>query len=138
MSRKRFYRLALIFVILITVLIIIFYRKSKSFPPDTFFAVFLTNDQVYFGHITKETSKTLTLENVYYLKANAEVNTADPESETNAGTAKVSLIKLGEELHSPEDKMVINKEQIIFWEKMRSAGVVMNAILQDEKNQLPQ
>ena len=94
----------------------------------TFHAVFLTNDQVYFGQILEDTDKTLTLTNVYYLKANAEIN--PPRGLTNESTAsaKLALVKLGEELHSPKDKMTINKEQMLFSEEMESSGTIMDAI----------
>jgi hypothetical protein len=39
-----------------------------------------------------------------------------------------SLVKLGEELHGPEDEMVINNEHIIFTERLKADSQVVSAI----------
>ncbi|HET8669104.1 MAG TPA: hypothetical protein VFM05_00340, partial [Candidatus Saccharimonadales bacterium] len=39
-----------------------------------------------------------------------------------------SLVKLGCELHGPLDQMVINREQVTFWENLGTEGKVTKAI----------
>jgi hypothetical protein len=50
--------------------------------------------------------------------------------QTTTGTtpAKVSLIKLGSELHGPEDQMSINRDQILFFENMKNSSKINEAI----------
>ena len=79
-------------------------------------SVFLNGGQVYFGKITEIGTQNIILEDVYYLKAGQDVNAKDQ-----------SLVKLGCELHKPEDKMTIIRSNVIFWENLKDndkAGVV--------------
>jgi len=92
-------------------------------------AVFLTNGQVYFGKI-KNISKTyIDLQNIYYLNVNQQVQPNQKDSNSNSNQS-VSLVKLGCELHGPQDQMVINRDQITFWENLKTDGQVTKAIAQ--------
>jgi hypothetical protein len=94
-------------------------------------AVFLTNGQVYFGHVKSVTGKYLTLEGIYYLNVNQQVqpNQASKDSkDTKQTQSSISLVKLGCELHGPTDQMVINRDQVTFWENLKTDGQVDNAI----------
>ena len=86
-------------------------------------AVFLTNGQVYFGKLSLEDSGHASLSDIYYL----QVQQVQPESnETTQG--KLTLIKLGNEIHGPDDQMTINTDQILFWENLKDEGKVVQAI----------
>lgn len=52
------------------------------------------------------------------------------QGETAADTEgqRISLAKLGNELHGPEDKMFINSDQLLFWENLKDDGQVAKAI----------
>jgi hypothetical protein len=104
--------------------------KSESSYVDSskLQAVFLTNDQVYFGNVTKLNSKTIVLKNVYYLQT--QNSSAQQTTDSNSN---VSLVKLGCELHKPFDTMVVNREQVQFWENLQSDGQVANAVKQFEQ-----
>jgi hypothetical protein len=86
-------------------------------------AVFLNGGQVYFGNIKTLNNQYLRLNNIYYLKVN---QTVQPNGQTTTGD--VSLVKLGCELHGPEDSMVINQSQVIFWENLKTDGQVAKAV----------
>jgi hypothetical protein len=75
-------------------------------------AVFLNTGQVYFGNITEMNSKYLVINNIYYLQ------TANNNGGTNSSSPNVTLVKLGCELHRPYDKMVVNRDQVTFWENL--------------------
>ena len=84
-------------------------------------AVFLTNDQVYFGNVTKINDDFLVMNNIYYLQTS--------NGSTNKSTASnISLVKLGCELHKPQDQMVISQRQVSFWENLQSDGQVAKAV----------
>jgi hypothetical protein len=77
----------------------------------------------YFGHITKLNDKYAVLNDVYYL--------TDQSSSNAQAASSPQLTKLGcQQLHSPEDEMVINRSQIAFWENIKDSGKVVQAIKQ--------
>jgi hypothetical protein len=58
-----------------------------------------------------------------------------PLQQTQEGTAaqsstqsELSLVKLGNELHGPQDEMKINASQVLFTERLRSDSKVVDAI----------
>ena len=86
-------------------------------------AVFLNTGQVYFGNIKKLNNKYIVLTNIYYLQT----------ANNNSGTAStaspnVTLVKLGCELHEPYDQMLINRDQVTFWENLQDNGQVAKAV----------
>jgi hypothetical protein len=86
-------------------------------------AVFLNNGQVYFGNIKSLNSKYIDLTNIYYLRTDSSSTTTTATSGNN-----ISLVKLGCELHGPTDQMIINVQQLTFWENLKSDGQVAKAI----------
>lgn len=101
-------------------------KSEREFiAKDKFQAVFLNGGQVYFGKVRDLNNKFVTLDNIYYLRVNEQVqpDTGEQQSQQN-----ISLAKLGCELHGPEDKMVINREQVTFWENLKDDGAVVKAI----------
>ncbi|MCC7357037.1 hypothetical protein IT408_00835 [Candidatus Uhrbacteria bacterium] len=112
-------------VILLTVLVvasiifqIISNRPMVSGGRPGIFAVFLSNNQVYFGKIDKESESKMWLKNIYYIQQPKAGEKADD----------ISLLKLGNEIHGPEDMMEINRNQILFIEKLKEDGKVAKAI----------
>ncbi len=101
--------------------------KEKGYVnKDQFQAVFLNGGQVYFGKITDLNSQYLSMGNIYYLRVNQQVQ--PDQKDSSAAANDISLVKLGCELHGPQDSMVINREQIIFWENLKTDGQVAKAV----------
>jgi len=94
-------------------------------------AVFFTNGQVYFGKLQTVNGNNMKLTKVFYLQAesttSASATTAIQQSSTDASSG-VQLIKLGNEVHGPEDEMVINRDQILFFENLKSDSKVVQSI----------
>lgn len=91
-------------------------------------AVFLNTGQVYFGNVTTLNNKFFVVKNIYYLQ------TASTGTDAKAAAnSSVSLVKLGCELHEPYDKMVINRDQVTFWENLQDGGQVAKAVATFEK-----
>lgn len=100
--------------------------EASNVKTDRFQAVFLNGGQVYFGKISGLSPKSITLDNIYYLRVNQQVQ---PDQQNKpAGANDISLVKLGCELHGPEDSMVINREQVIFYENLKTDGQVAKAV----------
>jgi len=96
-------------------------------------AVFLSNGQVYFGHLENAQSTNPTLKDVYYLQSNQQNPQNTQNTQQNAQpNNQLSLVKLGSELHGPESEMVLKSDQIIFWENLKDSGKVVQAIKQNE------
>lgn len=87
-------------------------------------AVFLNTGQVYFGKIKTLNSKYFVVSNIYYLQTSQG---GQAQADAKANTS-VSLVKLGCELHEPYDQMVINRDQVTFWENLQDNGQVAQAV----------
>lgn len=90
-------------------------------------AVFLNNNQVYFGKVKAASSKDLSLEDIYYIQVNGQNGAT-----TAAQPQNITLVKLGCEIHGPQDKMVINRDQILFWENLKDDGQVVQKIKENQ------
>lgn len=93
-------------------------------------AVFLSNGQVYFGKLSNTNDHYVSLTDIYYLQVQQSVQPADKNS---SDQPKVSLAKLGSELHGPEDQMQINRDQVLFWENLKDSSKVVTAIKDNQK-----
>ncbi|GAC1391669.1 MAG: hypothetical protein NVSMB46_05010 [Candidatus Saccharimonadales bacterium] len=99
--------------------------SDSSVDKNNLQAVFLNGGQVYFGNIKPSSNeKTMRLSNIYYLRVNQQVQ---PNQQSSANQ-DISLVKLGCELHGPQDQMVINRDQIVFWENLKRDGQVAQAV----------
>ncbi len=92
-------------------------------------AVFLANGQVYFGKISGEKGDYMKLASIYYLQVQQPVQPA----EKTTSQPNLQLVKLGSELHGPEDTMYIAKNQILFYEDLKNDSQVVQAIKKFEK-----
>lgn len=106
------------------------HEQAKYVDTGKYQAVFLNGGQVYFGKITSLNNKYLAMSNIYYLRVN---QTVQPNTSTTAANNDVSLVKLGCELHGPQDQMVINNDQVIFWENLKADGQVAKAVAEFQK-----
>lgn len=115
---SKFWKTLGIILVILIVLNGLFIKKSVVKPDsDTYQAVFFTNSQVYFGKLTAERSQYV-LRDIFYIQA------FDPRKITD-----VKLVKFGDELHGPEDEMVIERSQVSVWENLRPDSRVVQGIL---------
>lgn len=105
--------------------------ESNEINKEEYQAVFLSNGQVYFGKISDLNSKYLVLRSVFYIENNNNSNT----SNTSQQNSNYTLRKLGTtELHKPQDKMVINRDTVTFWENLKEDSQVVTKITEYYKN----
>ncbi len=128
---KPFKRLVTLVAIILIVLIVL-WLVSQLTGADIFGikkskwqAVFLSNGQVYFGRVVKETSKNVVLREIYYLQVAQPIQPGEAQAAQD-----LSLVKLGNELHGPMDEMRINRQQVLFIEDLRKDSKVVQAISQ--------
>jgi hypothetical protein len=120
-----------IVVVAILIIAVIVGVSSPSVPKENKYvdstklqAVFLNTGQVYFGKIKELNAKYFVVSNIYYLQTSGGSSTTS----TTAANTSVSLVKLGCELHEPYDQMVINRDQVTFWENLQDNGQVAQAV----------
>lgn len=132
MSGMRWASVALLFSVTILVVALVIFlaiggskteSQNKYVDTSKMQAVFLNGGQVYFGNIKNINSQYMQMANIYYLRVNQQV-----QPNGNATNNDISLVKLGCELHGPQDTMVINQSQIIFWENLKADGQVAKAV----------
>jgi hypothetical protein len=101
--------------------------KTSILNSSQYQAVFLTSGQVYFGKLQNTSGDYLKLDDVFYIQANADdadaIQNASDSDETD-----LQLIKLGNEIHGPEDEMLINSDQVLFFENLKSDGRISETI----------
>lgn len=103
--------------------------EAKFVDDDKLQAVFLNGGQVYFGKIEDLNSKYLRMSNIYYLRVNQTVQPDQENSGQQQSAANdISLVKLGCELHGPQDEMLMNRDQVVFWENLKADGQVAKAV----------
>lgn len=106
-------------------------NESQYVNKNEYQAVFVnvngtSGGQVYFGHIQSLTPNYVDLTNVFYIQ--------NQSSSSQSSNNSYTLVKLGCELHGPEDQMVINRAQVYFWENLKSSGQVAQKIAQYYKD----
>lgn len=101
--------------------------ENKYVDSSKLQAVFLNTGQVYFGNIKSLNNDYFVVTNIYYLQ------TANNGSSSSNSNSSVTLVKLGCELHEPYDQMVINSDQVTFWENLGDNGQVAKAVKTFEK-----
>ncbi|MGF7229568.1 MAG: hypothetical protein ACQR33_06360 [Candidatus Saccharibacteria bacterium] len=102
-------------------------NENRFVLSDKYQAVFLNNGQVYFGKVTGLNSRYFNLQNVFYLNSQNQSGSSTSTT-SNASSNNFTLVKLGCELHGPYDQMIINRDQVTFWENLKDSGQVVKTI----------
>lgn len=123
----RFASIALLFSATILVVALVLYvvfggpKNEQEYVDKTKYqAVFLNGGQVYFGHIQNLNEKYIKLSDIYYLSVSQQVQ-PDQKDKNNQSNQQqnITLVRLGCELHRPQNSMIVNREQVIFWENLK-------------------
>lgn len=99
---------------------------NSTIDSSKYQAVFFTNGQVYFGKLHPLNNDYMKLTDIFYLQA--KTDTTNPQKTTEQ-TSGVELIKLGNEIHGPEDTMIVSKNQILFFENLKNDSKVSSTII---------
>ncbi len=136
MQKNRKPKVLIVVVVIIVILLALCVGGWKMMMADSavkkgqYQAIFMTNGQVYFGKLSNINEKYVQLNNIYYLQVQQSVQPADNKS---GDQPKVSLAKLGSELHGPEDEMHISRDQLLFWENLKDDSKVVTAIKENQQ-----
>lgn len=117
-------------VALIVVSALLYWRGTvgSEIESDKYQAVFLTSGQVYFGKLDANAKGDYyKLTDVFYIQA-SDTTTASEDLQDDTAPTDLQLIKLGSEVHGPQDEMLISKAQILFVENLKADGKVSDSI----------
>jgi hypothetical protein len=103
-------------------------RTGSNIDGGKYQAVFLSNGQVYFGKLSPLNSEYMKLNDIFYLQTKADTTSGNPQATSSQTASDVQLIKLGNEIHGPDDQMTISKSQILFFENLKKDSKVSSSI----------
>jgi len=115
-----------IVILLIVVVVLIFTIFILPSAQAPWYAVFLTNGRTYFGHIAKQNSEEVVLRDVYYI----QVQQLEPTEEGEQPQPQLTLVGITDELHAPESEMRINREHVLFIQKLQGSSQVVATLEQ--------
>lgn len=108
---------------------------DSAVKSDQYQAVFLDSQdgQVYFGKLTAYNEQYYHLTDIFYVRVEQKIQ-PEGQAASDAAQQSISLAKLGNELHGPEDEMYISKDKVLFWENLKESGQVVTAIREYKKD----
>lgn len=107
--------------LIIVLILFLWWSGRLTLGGSQYQAVFLSNNQVYFGKLSRAKSDYPVLRDVYYLQVTQGLQPQSPNQQ-------LQLVKLGNEIHGPSDEMRINREHILFYENLKADSQVVRAI----------
>jgi hypothetical protein len=109
--------------------------ETAVIQTDKYQALFLDSQdgQVYFGKLAIYNDDLYQLTDIYYVRVE---NPVQPEGADQASTPQqnISLAKLGNELHGPQDVMYVSRDKVLYWENLKDDGQVVTAITEFKAN----
>jgi hypothetical protein len=107
--------------------------ESELVKTDKYQAVFLDSPdgQVYFGKLGVYNDDLYVLNDIFYVRVEQPIQ---PEGQNQQTQPNISLAKLGNELHGPEDVMFIARDKVLYWENLKDDGQVVSAITEFKAN----
>lgn len=137
-SKKRFVLPILIVIVVIILGISAFVALTNKnggsgIDSSKYQAVFFTNGQVYFGKLQSFNDDYMKMTDIFYLQTQeteTDTDKKNPQETSTDQNSNVQLIKLGNEVHGPEDSMIISRDQVLFYENLKNDGKVATTIKQ--------
>lgn len=117
-----------IFALAAITAIAIWHSAASQINTNQYQAVFLSNGQAYFGKLHDYYTGRPYMTDVYYFQSNNQ-----PAGSTQTASGNQLLVKLGQEIHAPENKLILNKDSILFVENLSDSGKVVEAINKDKQ-----
>jgi len=123
-NKDKFFKIALILAIMLLMILVYlsFIDKTKAIK-NPYYAVYLQTGDMYFGKLSRFPK--FTLSDIWFLQ-------------TNTGEqGGFDLIKFSNAVFGPEDKMEINKENVVWISKLRDESDVVKFIQTASQPSLP-
>ena len=120
---------ALVVVILLSVgawLVVNQPKQLGVIDKGSYQAVFLTNGQVYFGKLQNTGGDYIELTSIYYLQTPQAVQQSSTSKTATTDQTQTQLVKLGNELHGPQDDMQISSNLCLAGLKLVLLSLVLS------------
>lgn len=119
-NKDKFFKITLIVaIILLAILVYLSFIDKTKVIKNPYYAVYLQTGDMYFGKLSRFPK--LTLSDVWFLQRNI-----------NEEQGGFNLAKFSNAVFGPEDKMEINKENVVWISKLRDDSQVVGYILQSK------
>jgi small nuclear ribonucleoprotein (snRNP)-like protein len=136
MSKVAYLCAALAIVLVFVQLNLYCMRFNKVYNSNVVSAVTMTNGQTYFGRLEKFGPHTVVLFDVYYLQVNAADSeettiddvTTDSVADTTTNDSNVKLVKLADDFYQPNNYVILNRDQIVYWQQLSNSSPIIAAI----------
>jgi len=126
----------IVVLVLVVALIVSYFVFFKDLLNRTYSAVFLDNNEVYFGKISTQGKNYIKLKDVYYLRVTYTTKQDDKGQQYQE--PNYQIVKMGTEMHGPKDIMDITREHVLFLQPLAKDSQVLAVIDAYKKNsQLP-
>jgi hypothetical protein len=123
---------AIVLILLAGIIAWVFMLNPTLVKKNQYQAVFLTNGQVYFGKLESGGPQFIRLKDVYYLQTTQDLQKTDEAKAADTSNQTQTLIRLGKEIHGPDNEMLISRSQVLFFENISNDGTVGKAIASDK------
>lgn len=102
----------------------------------SWYAVYLTNNQIYFGHISSVRKDTIVLKDVHFAEANQEPTQSSVSKNFALQQAPKQLVRMvrrgDDKVLSSDHTLFINRATVLYWEKLTSESEVVNLLKEAE------
>ena len=112
-------------------------RYSRVFSGEVWASVTLANGQSYIGHLEQYGPQTVVLFDAYYLQAVTDTATADTDTDTASADSateatepesNLQLISIADDLHKPYNYLIINRDQILYWQQLSQESPIVQTL----------
>lgn len=124
-----------IFILLLVIVLLISFVFFRNFWLERqrqkyVQAVFLTSGQVFFGHLQSWANSQYLLTDVHYVQVD---QAQQSDKTTNTNQAPVTLIQLGGEAYGPQNRIYINRDQVLYVEDLKDTSQVVQIMRDNAK-----
>jgi hypothetical protein len=99
--------------------------SRRSVDKNRYQAVHVSDGRVFFGKIQHIDAHFIGLADAYYT---AQASTENVDTTVTNQSNNLSLIKAGEEVYGPDGKVLIQLEQVVYWENLKTDSKLLEAI----------
>lgn len=103
-------------------------KTATIIETDKYQAVFFANGNVYFGNLQDVSEGYYKMKGVYYPQTQTVTETEGATQQPTNDQSSITLLKLGDAIHGPEDEMMISKDQVLFYQNLRDDSKVSQLI----------
>jgi hypothetical protein len=103
------------------------FEKIGPFTVKTWSAVFMTDSEVFFGHVQSVGSDVIDVTNVFYLQKTSTGNTTGSSTTSTASQLSVAGL-VANQIQCPTDEVRLDRHNILYWQTLQDASYVVQTL----------